>query len=78
MSEREYTRKLNHIVDDIFAEWGDTQVALAEAAGLGAQTISNLVHRVTKRPQLRTVWRLAAAVGMEVHVTKLRIARRSA
>ena len=69
LSDRQYFAKLNAIVDQIFIDADEvcdyTWTQLADAAGVGTSTVYNLGNRQTQRPQLRTVLRLAEAVGLE-------------
>ncbi len=65
-TERDYFRDLHKLVDLIYDEaaalewtWG----RLADEAGICYATADNLGVRRTKRPQFRTVYKLAAAVG---------------
>jgi transcriptional regulator with XRE-family HTH domain len=65
----EYLARLNRIVDQVFRA-ADTQdlptAELVRRSGLGRATVDRLDHRVTRVPQLRTVFHLARAVGMDV------------
>ena len=68
-TERAYFADLHKLVDEIFTEacemeW--TWSRLAEEAGLGYQTVDNLGMRRTKRPQFRTIYRMAEAVGFKI------------
>lgn len=68
-TERAYFADLHKLVDLIFTEACDlewTWSRLAEEAGVGYMTVDNLGMRRTKRPQFRTIYRLAAAVGFEI------------
>jgi len=60
------SKALNHILDKIFVErfgLGWTNEKLATEAGLHLNTVYRLAHRITERPQFRSVYRLARAVG---------------
>ena len=66
-TERAYFADLHKLVDLIFMEacemeW--TWSRLAEEAGIGYMTVDNLGMRRTKRPQFRTIYRMAMAVGL--------------
>lgn len=68
-SEQAYFKALHKMVDEIFKEsvnlswtWG----RLADEAGVAYQTVDNLGSRKTQRPQWRTVYRLANAVGFDM------------
>lgn len=69
---REYITQLNQIVDDIYDEacivcdW--SWAKLAQKADLSAATVSRLGRRITQRPHLLTVWKLAKAVGFEIRI----------
>lgn len=68
-TEREYFASLHKLVDLIFLEASElewTWSRLAEVAGVGYLTVDNLGMRRTQRPQFRTIYRLAAAVGFEI------------
>jgi hypothetical protein len=77
---RWYFDELDRILDDLFEEavkqgltnWSDFAAATkqVDGKGLARQTIVNLGERWTKRPQMRTVLLIAAAVGKEVVVKK--------
>jgi DNA-binding XRE family transcriptional regulator len=74
---RDYERALDALVDEIYEKaledydwtWGD----LAAHAGLSYSTIVKLGERTTRLPQLRTIYHLAKAVGMDVAVVKHRL-----
>ena len=74
--DAEYETRLDDLVDELFNEasryW--TWPELAHEAGLAYSTVYNLGERVTRLPQLRTVYRLADALGMDVQVVKRRLA----
>lgn len=78
-TERSYFADLHKLVDLIFMEaceleW--TWCRLAEEAGIGYMTVDNLGMRRTKRPQYRTIYRMAHAVGFEI-VTQQKPKRKS-
>jgi DNA-binding phage protein len=78
-TERAYFADLHKLVDLIFMEaceleW--TWSRLAEEAGIGYMTVDNLGMRRTKRPQYRTIYRMASAVGFEI-VTQQKPKRKS-
>lgn len=71
-----YKQFLNHVVDEIFSKAKVQQITwsgLAKRAKLCPQTVQNLGTRKTKLPQLRTVYQLCKAVGIEVQLVKRRI-----
>ena len=73
-----YFDELDGILDELFQEavdqglkgWTDLARATKEVDGKGIayQTVANLGERWTKRPQMRTVVLIAAAVGKELVV----------
>lgn len=70
-----YVKKLNKLVDEIFEEsnkrnW--TGRYLAIKAGLCPATVYNLWHYKTRRPQLRTVYQMAQAVGFDIELRKIK------
>jgi len=68
-TERSYFADLHKLVDHIFTEACDlewTWSRLAEEAGVAYTTVDNLGMRRTQRPQFRTIYRLAAAVGYDL------------
>lgn len=70
-NERAYFNDLHKIVDQIFMEACDlewTWSHLAEQAGICYTTVDNLGMRRTKRPQYRTVYMLAVAVGFQISI----------
>ena len=77
---KDYERALDALVDEIYEaaldnhdwSWGD----LAAHAGLSYSTICKLGDRTTRLPQLRTIYHLAKAVGMDVAVIKQRLRMR--
>jgi hypothetical protein len=69
--EHRYETFLNRTVDDIFDEAyrrGWTWVKLASESGMSYNTVSNLGNRITFLPQLRTIYRMAKSVGMNVEL----------
>lgn len=72
-------KTLNKLLDEIYIEsdkleWSWTQ--LAEESGLAVSTVYNIGTLVTRRPQFRTVARLAYAVGYRLQLIKLARATR--
>jgi len=69
-TDNDYFKQLNSLLDSIFHiathdhhwTWGK----LAGEAGISPETVIKLGDRITKFPHLRTVMRLAEAVGMNV------------
>jgi transcriptional regulator with XRE-family HTH domain len=68
---REYDSFLDQIVDELFElataadmTWSD----FAKRSGLAPATVYRLGNRTTRAPQLRTIWKLARAVGREVEI----------
>lgn len=63
-----YAQYLNRVVDVLFKEAAKsyTWEEWADKAGLCRTTVYNLGNRVTQRPQLRTVFLLARAIGVEL------------
>lgn len=63
-------REINQLMDDIYNDavdlldmsWSD----LAKRAGLSYSTVYRLGERITLNPQIKTVLRLAGAVGRKV------------
>jgi len=80
-----YFTELDKILDELFQEavdqglegWTDLARATKEVDGKGLayQTVANLGERWTKRPQMRTVLLIAAAVGKEIAVKSAPAAR---
>jgi DNA-binding phage protein len=74
VTERDYERKLREVVDTIFEVnrtilgWSFNQ--LATEAGLAQCTVWRLAGRMTSRPQFRTVFRVAKAVGMDLYAAE--------
>lgn len=70
--EKAYWRKLNDILDDVYAkadEAGLNNRELAERSGLHVNTIQRIDNRRVKYPRLQTVYLLARAVGMTIDVS---------
>lgn len=67
--EKEFYRFLHRVVDDIFQiakdEYQLTWNQLAGRAGVGYMTVYFLGERITRFPGLRTVYKLARAVGKQ-------------
>ena len=72
-----YEKFLNQVVDDIFNEAAKkyTWTQLADKANLGRATVYRLGMRYTRLPQLRTIYQLAHAVGMNVTLIKKKAKR---
>jgi hypothetical protein len=71
----EYLSRLDRIVDQVFRLADDQDLPTAELtrrSGLGRATVDRLDHRVTRVPQLRTVFQLARAVGMDVTLSSFK------
>jgi len=69
----DYERFLVRITDEIFEAAymeGLTWTGLAHKAGLAESTVYNLGNRVTRFPQLRTFFKLAKAVRMNVRLLR--------
>lgn len=81
--ERGYITRLNLIVDQLFNEAYDKKWDyrdLASAAGLADKTVRRIELRKTRVPYLRTVWKMAEALGLNIDIVdqtkpKLKIAR---
>ena len=75
--DRSYERFLDKLVDEIFEvaskRWTWHEFALN--AGLAPATVARLGNRDTRLPQLRTIFRLADSLGMDVKVLERRIQR---
>ena len=67
-----YEQYLDRVVDVLFKEAAKdyTWEEWADKAGLARTTVYNLGMRVTQRPQLRTVFLLAKAIGVELPSVK--------
>lgn len=65
-----YTQFLNQVVDELFTAAAETMTWLefARRAGLCYSTVYRLGTRQTRYPQLRTVYLLARAAGLEVEI----------
>lgn len=80
---RDYEDRLDALVDQVFEEatyrldwdWND----LADESGVSRSAVARLGNRITRLPQLHTMYRLAKAVGMDVSFVqkkmKLRVAK---
>ena len=71
MIRRKYETALHKAIDVIFqkaAYEGMTAREIAEKAGLHYQTVRRLELYETRRPQHRTIWACALAVGAELEV----------
>lgn len=75
--DHHYFTKLNLLLDQIFSiatskrkwTWGQ----LASQAGIAAHTVIRLGERETQYPHLRTVLRLADAVGLDVKLVPISV-----
>lgn len=63
-----YEQYLNQVVDVLFNKAAEnyTWEEWADKAGLNQRTVYNLGMRETRFPQLRTVFSLAKAIGIEL------------
>ena len=66
MSEKEYLYLLDQIVEEIFAFWTGTMEGLCKKSGMALSTIYRLRDLTTRRPQLRTIVKLAKAVHIRL------------
>jgi hypothetical protein len=74
-TDKDYFRELNLLLDRIYHiathdhhwTWG----YLANEAGISPETVIKLGDRITKFPHLRTVIRLAGAVGLDVKLVPI-------
>jgi hypothetical protein len=69
----DYEKFLMRITDDVFDKAymeGLTWIGLAHRSGLSTNTVYNLGNRITRFPQLRTLYLLAKAVGMDIVALK--------
>lgn len=74
-TDKDYFKELNILLDRIYHiathdhhwTWGH----LASEAGISPETVIKLGDRITKFPHLRTVMRLAAAVGLDVKLVPI-------
>lgn len=78
--DREYEERLDDLVDELFEEaaerWSWSE--FASAAGVADSTVWNLGTRKTRLPYLRTIWKLAKALGWDVGTIRARTAKRRA
>ncbi len=76
-----YKRRLNAMLDEIYAESDRLDMSLddlAKATGLCYETVRRLNARITELPRLKTVMLLAFAVGMDVELVARAMRRRRA
>jgi len=66
MTERAYMSLLTRIIDHIFTNWDGNLSDFARSAGLSPGTVRRLFAMGTRRPQFRTLARLAEAAGVRV------------
>lgn len=72
MYERFLTKLTDQLFDAAYME-GLTWIGFAKRAGLAYTTVYNLGMRITRYPQLRTIYKLAKAVGMDVKIIKEKV-----
>ena len=72
-----YEQYLEKLTDDLFevASQTYTWTEFAKAAGLCYSTVYNLGTRKTLFPQLRTVYKLAKAIGYDLNLIQRRVQR---
>jgi len=68
---KQYDEFLDDLVDELFEmatakDW--TWADFARRASLSSTTVYRLGGRITRSPQIRTIWKLASALGCEVSV----------
>jgi DNA-binding phage protein len=70
-----YEQFLDQVVDDIFNEASKryTWQQLADKAGVSHTTVYRLGMRITRLPQLRTIFLLAKAAGLDVKLLKKKL-----
>ncbi len=75
--DRRYEQFLDKLVDEIFEVASErwTWHELALNSGLAPATVARLGNRETRLPQLRTIFRLANSLGMDVKLIERRVAR---
>lgn len=66
MTEREYLGMLNKTVDELMESFPGSYQEMADASGIHVNTIYRLGSFTTKRPQLRTILKLARASGVRL------------
>jgi len=78
--DHDYETYLDRLVDDLFeiASQEFTWAELAAESRLAYTTVARLGNRQTRLPQLRTVYRLAEAVGYDLSLIKREIKKRKA
>jgi hypothetical protein len=73
--EAKYETFLDDLIDEIFEEaakeW--TWSEFAKEAGVAYTTVCRLGERITRFPELRTIYLMAGAVGMDVKLIKHRV-----
>jgi hypothetical protein len=75
--EDDYIQRLDEIIDELFSaatyqcDWTWNQ--FAAESGLAYSTVCRLGERTTRVPHLRTIFRMANAVGMDVKVLKRKL-----
>lgn len=74
---REYFKKLNAILDEVWARFSGPTMDLAKSSGLNPKTVYRLGSRATKFPRLQTVFKLAKAVDMELELVARNIYRKA-
>jgi transcriptional regulator with XRE-family HTH domain len=69
----QYWRELGRVARDcrrIAEDAGFTYEEIAEASGVGAQTVSRFFRGKTAFPSFRTVWCVSAALGLRVEISE--------
>lgn len=80
-NEPTYLKTLDDMLEDIYdvsTARGWTYKRFSAESGISARTISRLGNYVTRRPMLRTIVKLATAVGMRVTIQKHSVQARRA
>lgn len=71
--QRDYEKRLDAMIETIFKESDRLDLSLADMArrsGLHYNTVCNLNSYATRLPRLRTVLKLAWAVGLDVQLVQ--------
>lgn len=69
---KDYYRKLNLLLRQIFDAWQESIPKLAAEAGLHHDTVYKLYYRETRYPRFLTVYALAKAVGFELELKAIK------
>lgn len=72
MYEKFLVKLTDQLFDMAYME-GLTWIGFAKRAGVSYTTVYNLGMRITRYPQLRTIYRLAKAVGLDVRLIKEKV-----